>query len=108
MAVFLHDAENNVMNLHLIEKFFDGPTPKASLATERSPAGRCFLAQEPLIIPDIDTETRFGPEVIEIFKRFDVKSCYQPLTTSVRRLGALSFGRVQPGRLWEPEMPDHS
>jgi len=106
MAVFLHDAENNVMNLHLIEKFFDGPTPTASVATERSPAGRCFLSQEPLIIPDVDTETRFGPEVIEIFKKFDVKSCcYQPLTTSVRRLGALSFGSVKTGRSWESEMP---
>jgi formate hydrogenlyase transcriptional activator len=106
MAVFLHDPEKNLMNLHLVEKFFDGPTPTASLATDQSPAGRCFLSQQPLIIDDVDTETRFGPEAIAIFKKFNVKSCcYQPLTTSVRRLGALSFGSLQPRKFSEDEMP---
>src|SRR4030095_11997633 len=31
--------------------------------------------------------------------------CYQPLTSSVRRLGALSFGSLQPGKFAESEMP---
>jgi formate hydrogenlyase transcriptional activator len=89
----------------MVEKFIDGPTPKVSMATERAPAGRCFLSQQPLIIPDVDTETRFGPEVIELFKSFNIKSCcYQPLTTSVRKLGAISFGVVQTARIWDAEM----
>src|SRR5262245_51450273 len=75
VAVLLHDAENNMMHLHLVEKFFDGPTPTASITTERSPSGLCFLTQQPLIITDVDSETRFAPEVIELFKKYNVQSC---------------------------------
>jgi formate hydrogenlyase transcriptional activator len=104
VAVFLHDPEKNVMNLHLVERFFDGPTPTASVTTEESPSGRCFLTQQPLIIDDVDAETRFAPEVIGILKKYNIKSCcYQPLTTSVRRIGALSFGSLQ-SRPWDAEM----
>src|SRR5262245_36341400 len=60
IAVFLHDAATNCMHLRVIEKFFDGPAPKTSLVTERSPSGRCFLTQQPLIITDVDSETRFN------------------------------------------------
>src|SRR5262245_44266124 len=74
VAVFLHDAENNLMHLHMVEKFIDGPTPKASVATERSPAGRCFLTQQPLIIPDVDAETRFAPEVKALLQSYNIKS----------------------------------
>jgi len=106
VAVFLHDAENDVMNLHMVEKFIDIPTPKASVTTERSPAGRCYLTQQQLIIPDINSETRFDRDVIELLKSFGVKSCcYQPLTTLVRRLGAISFGSLQTPKPWDPEMP---
>src|SRR5215475_9435202 len=106
VAVFLHDPEKNLMNLHLIERFLDGPTPTSSIPTERSPSGRCFLTQEPLIIDDVDSETRFDPDVLAVLHRYEVKSCcYQPLTTSVRRLGALSFGSLQTPKPWDPEMP---
>jgi formate hydrogenlyase transcriptional activator len=106
VAVFLHDPEKNLMNLHLIERFFDGPTPTSSIPTERSPSGRCFLTQEPLIIDDVDSETRFDPDVVAVLQKYEVKSCcYQPLTTSVRRLGALSFGSRQPRKFPESEMP---
>jgi formate hydrogenlyase transcriptional activator len=106
VAVFLHDEENNMMYLHMVEKFIDGPTPKVSMATERAPAGRCFLTQQPLIISDVDSENRFEPEVKALLQSFNIKSCcYQPLTTSVRRLGALSFGTVQSAKVWDPEMP---
>jgi formate hydrogenlyase transcriptional activator len=106
VAVFLHDPEKNLMNLHVIERFFDGPTPTVSIPTEQSPSGRCFLTQQPLIIDDVDSETRFAPEIMAILQKHDIKSCcYQPLTTSVRRLGALSFGSRQAHNFGEAEMP---
>src|SRR5262249_15732637 len=107
VAVFLHDPEKNLMNLHLIERFFvDGPPPRSSIPTERSPSGRCFLTQEPLIIDDVDSETRFPPEVMALLQEYKIKSCcYQPLSTSVRKLGALSFGSRQPRHFPESEMP---
>src|SRR6185369_13491317 len=92
VAVFLHDPEKNLMNLYLIELFFDVSIPASSIAPERSPAGRCFLTQQPLIIDDVDTEGRFEPDVIAVLQKYEIKSCcYQPVTTSVRQLGALSF-----------------
>jgi len=107
VAVFLHDPEKNLMNLHLIERFFsEGPLPKSSIPTQQSPAGRCFLTQQPFIIEDVDAETGFGPDVIAILKQYNVKSsCYQPLTTPVRRLGALSFASSKPRNFPESEMP---
>jgi formate hydrogenlyase transcriptional activator len=106
VAVFLHDPENNLMNLHLIERSFGGPTPTSSIPTERSPSGRCFLTQQHLIIDNVDSETRFSPDVLALLQKYGVKSCcYQPLTSPVRRLGALSFGSLQPGKFSESEMP---
>jgi len=82
VAIFLHDPEKNLMNLHLIERFFDGPTPTSSIPPDQSPAGRCFLTQQHLIIDDVDSEQRFAPDVIAILQKYNVKSsCYQPLTT---------------------------
>src|SRR5215470_2845727 len=87
VAVFLHDPEKNLMNLHMIERFFEGPPPTSSIPAERSPSGRCSLTQEPLIIDDVDSETRFAPDVMAVLQKYQVKSCcYQPLTTSLRRL----------------------
>jgi formate hydrogenlyase transcriptional activator len=106
VAVFVHDPVKNLMNLHLIELFFDVAIPTSSIAPERSPAGRCFLSQQPLIIDDVDTEARFDPDIIAVLQKYEIKSCcYQPLTTSVRRLGALSFGSRQPHLFPESEMP---
>src|SRR5262245_58108360 len=106
VAVFLHDPEKNLMNLHMIERFFDGPTPTSSIPTQQSPSGLCFLTQQPLIIEDVDSETRFAPDVIAILQKYNVKSCcYQPLTTTVRKLGALSFGSLRSRSFPESEMP---
>jgi formate hydrogenlyase transcriptional activator len=106
VAVFLHDPEKNLMNLHMIERFFDGPTPTSSIPTERSPSGLCFSTQQPLIIEDVDSEKRFAPDVLGILQKYEIKSCcYQPLTTSVRRLGALSFGSRQSRSFSPSDMP---
>jgi len=106
VAIFLHDPEKNLMNLHLIERFFDRPTPTSSIPADQSPAGRCFLTQQHLIIDDVDSEQRFAPDVIAIMQKYNVKSsCYQPLTTPLRKLGALSFASFQTGNFSEAEMP---
>src|SRR5215467_6290314 len=106
IAIFLHDPEKNLMNLHLIERFFDGPTPTSSIPADQSPAGRCFLTQQHLIIDDVDSEQRFAPDILAIMQKYNVKSsCYQPLTTPLRKLGALSFASSQTGNFSEAEMP---
>ena len=106
IAVFLHDPEQNLMILHSVERFFDRIPPRVYMPPERTPAGLCFLTQKHVIIDDVHSETRFDADVIGMMREYGTKSvCYQPLTSSVRRLGALSFGSLQPGKFTESEMP---
>ena len=55
------------------------------------PAGIAWQTQQPLVIPDIDRETRF-PRAQDILRQEGMHSyCVLPLTSPLRRLGALSF-----------------
>src|ERR1700686_1629652 len=54
-----------------------------------------YQHQQPLIIPSLDTETRF-PRVAEMLKNRGVRSvCALPLTTVHRRLGGLAVGSTE-------------
>src|SRR5258705_728243 len=54
-----------------------------------------YQRQQPLIIPLLDSETRF-PAVAEMLKNRGVRSvCVLPLTTVHRRLGGLAFGSIE-------------
>src|SRR6202521_2657759 len=54
-----------------------------------------YQHQQPLIIPSLDTETRF-PAVAEMLKNRGVRSvCALPLTTVHRRLGGLAIGSIE-------------
>src|SRR5438477_5688687 len=54
-----------------------------------------YQHQQPLIIPSLDSESRF-PAVAEMLKNRGVRSvCVLPLTTVHRRLGGLAFGRLE-------------
>jgi formate hydrogenlyase transcriptional activator len=105
VALILHDPKTDRMNLHVIEILFETDPPTVSLPMDGSPSGLCFRTQQPVII-DVDTEFRFSDEVMAVLKRYFIKSCcYLPLTTSLRRLGAITFGSRQPARFAESEMP---
>ena len=63
-----------------------------------------FHHQQPLIIPSLDTETRF-PAVAEMLKNRGVRSvCVLPLTTVHRRLGGLAFGSIEADAYSEEEV----
>src|ERR1700693_2716836 len=54
-----------------------------------------YQHEKPLIIPSLDTETRF-PAVAEMLKNRGVRSvCALPLTTVHRRLGGLALGSIE-------------
>src|SRR5712664_2197798 len=60
--------------------------------------------QQPLIIPALDSETRF-PAVAEMLKNRGVRSvCVLPLTTVHRRLGGLAFGSIEADAYTEEEV----
>src|SRR6202158_2131774 len=63
-----------------------------------------YQHQQPLIIPSLDTETRF-PAVAEMLKNRGVRSvCVLPLTTVHRRLGGLALGSTEADAYSEQEV----
>ncbi|HUL14110.1 MAG TPA: sigma 54-interacting transcriptional regulator [Methylococcaceae bacterium] len=97
MRLILYDVERNLMRVHILE------TPAHSrdvldreeLPVDESPGGWAWQTQQPLVISNIETETRF-PAVNAIMRRQGLRSyCVIPLTTAQRRLGALGFGSLQ-------------
>ncbi len=62
---------------------------------EESPAGLVWQTQEPIIVPDLAEERRWS-KVAGHMKEDGANSfCFVPLTTAVRRLGAMGFLSLQ-------------
>jgi len=96
VALSLHDPVRNTMRLHTIQANVpadlvgghEGPV-------EESPAGLVWQTQEPIIVPDLAEERRW-PKVTQFMSEDGVNSfCVVPLTTAVRRLGAMGFLSLQ-------------
>ena len=96
VALTLHDPARNTMRLHAIQANVpadlvgghEGPI-------EDSPAGLVWQTQQPILVPDLDKEHRW-PAVIGHMKEDGTQSfCFVPLTTAVRRLGAMGFLSLQ-------------
>ena len=92
VALSLHDPVRNTMRLHAIQANVpadlvgghEGPV-------EESPAGIVWQTQQPILVPNLAEERRW-PTVIGHMKEDGGNSfCFVPLTTAVRRLGAMGF-----------------
>ena len=71
------------------------PLQVPKLAPEETFTWWVYRQQQPLIIPSLDTETRF-PAVTEMLRKRGVRSvCALPLTTVHRRLGGLAVGSAE-------------
>jgi len=91
LAVVLHDPERDHMRLHTLVSPEPTFMTDLDLPVPESPAGLVWQTQRPLVVPRIDAEKRF-PAVMEILRAEGMRSvCILPLTTSLRRLGALTF-----------------
>jgi formate hydrogenlyase transcriptional activator len=90
LALVLYDRVRNEMVLHSAGGV--GLPPKAiAIPPESDPAGVAWLTQQPIFVSDVGRETRF-PEIIELIRSDGTRSfCVFPLTSPVRRLGALGF-----------------
>jgi formate hydrogenlyase transcriptional activator len=99
----LHDPVRNVMRLHLLVAPEDGTVqPGFELPIDRSPSGQAWQTQQPVTIEDIEVDTRF-PQLAHLYRENKVRSwCSVPLTTALRRLGALGFGSATP-QAYQPE-----
>jgi formate hydrogenlyase transcriptional activator len=87
----LHDPRRNVMRLHVL-KGDDLARPPIEVPVADSPSGIAWQTQRPLVVPDVNAETRF-PSVVNLLRNKGIRSyCALPLTTAGKRLGALGLG----------------
>jgi formate hydrogenlyase transcriptional activator len=64
LAVLLHDPARDVMRLHTIVTAQPLVRTVMEMPTSETPAGVVWQTQQPLLVPNVDHETRF-PESIE-------------------------------------------
>ena len=105
IALCLHDSERNVMRLHTIQANVpadlvgghEGPV-------EESPTGLVWQTQQPILVQDLAEECRW-PKVTQCMKEDGANSfCFVPLTTAVRRLGAMGFLSLQKAAYGETDL----
>jgi formate hydrogenlyase transcriptional activator len=92
VSVILHDSATGRMRLHVLRSPLPPPYLPEGLPVEESPAGVVWQTQQPLIIEDLEQETRF-PSLIPYWREQGVRFfCVFPLTTAQRKLGAMVLG----------------
>src|SRR6202166_1226712 len=103
MGVGIYDE--NAHQIHLTSYGEPGvPLQVPQFTPEETFTWGVYQHQQPLIIPSLDTETRF-PAVAEMLKNRGVRSvCVLPLTTVHRRLGGLAFGSIEADAYSEEEV----
>jgi formate hydrogenlyase transcriptional activator len=96
LRVFLYDRDHHLMRLHVSEAPGQPAEPFSEFPPEGTAVGWVYDKQEPLVIPDVDKETRF-PRLHGILKEYGIRShCTFPLTTAHGRLGTFAVGSDHP------------
>ena len=100
IGLVLHDPAKHMMKVHVLEtaeshrltKRLDG----LQIPIEQSASGWVWAHQQPMIIPSLAEDTRY--EIgFGALRDIGVQSvCLFPLTTAMRRLGAIGFGSLKP------------
>ena len=103
--VVLPDPARDVMRLWLLVTSKPSTIiPGLELPMDESPGGLVWKTQESLIVEDIEQESRF-PALISLLRQNGVQSfCVVPLTTALRRVGAMGFGTLQKRVYQEAEL----
>ena len=92
LRVFLYDKERHLMHLHVSEAPGQPSEPFSEFPPEGTAVGWVYERQEPLVIPDVDKESRF-PRLHGILKEYGIRSHLTfPLTTAHGRLGTFAVG----------------
>lgn len=96
VGLSLHDPARNVMRLHTVQANVPADLVGGhEEVVDETPAGLVWRTQHPLLVPDLAEEHRW-PKIIQRMKKDGINSfCFVPLTTSLRRLGALGFSSLQ-------------
>jgi formate hydrogenlyase transcriptional activator len=91
IGVMLHDETHSVMRLYVLEACGDLlREPVTEVPIEGSIAGWVWQNQKPIIVTDLDNETRFP--IARNLRPYPAKAvCSLPLTTAHQRLGTLNI-----------------
>ncbi len=100
IGLVLHDQTKQVMKVHVLEtagaQGVTKPLDGMEIPMEESASGWVWEHQRPLTIPSLAHESRYKPGMSALLS-IGVQSLYLcPLTTAMRRLGAIGFGSVRP------------
>ena len=97
IGVVLYDEATRQRSWHGLEIIKQpNAVPPSDFAPEEMVTWWVYHHQQPVVIPCVDTETRF-PRMMARLKRYGIQSsCALPLTTVHRRLGGLGLGSTQP------------
>jgi formate hydrogenlyase transcriptional activator len=97
LTLVLHDPVKNTMRLHVLETRVQSDKPVGTEhPVEGNPSGWVWQTQQPFIVTDLESETRF-PDFLVRLRDSGVRSfAILPLTTAQHRLGAMGFGRLRP------------
>ena len=97
ISLMLHDDDDDVMRLHVLESERPHQVYHAPDAVPaESPGVVVWRTQQPMLIADFEQETRF-PDMTPVWRGFGMRSGYYlPLTTAQRRLGTIHFASAAP------------
>src|SRR2546426_839036 len=91
LGVSIYDEKAHEVHINMSGESC-APLQLPKLAPEETLTWWVHQHQEPLIIPSLDTETRF-PVAADLLKNLGIRSvCVFPLTTVSRRVGGLALG----------------
>ena len=105
VALSLHDPERNLMRLHTLQANVPAEIVGGhEEPVEEAPAGLVWQTQQPLIVPDLAEEPRWQTVTGRMREDGINSLCVVPLTTALRRLGAMGFASVQKGAYNETDV----
>jgi formate hydrogenlyase transcriptional activator len=95
VSLSLHDAAGNRMRLQTIQANVPADLVGGhEEPLDETPAGVVWQSQQPVLVPDLSMEARW-PKVRERMDEDGINSfCVVPLTTAVRKLGAMGFASL--------------
>ena len=96
LNLVLHVPQSNTMRLRVLTSTRPAEPAHVENPVGETPSGLVWQTQQPLVIRDIEQETRY-PKIMSLLSRHGVRSCcVLPLTTAHRRLGAMGLGGSEP------------
>src|ERR1039458_1970963 len=105
LGLILHDPDSGAMQGHILNEPGNPVITSLQMPVEADPSGWVWLNQQPLILSNLDAETRWPEFVNRSRVEFGLSTLILvPLTAGENRLGAFGFSSVAPYEPSQAEM----